>query len=132
MRVHTLRPQFVELMPKQLESGVLYVSMTYGTAIHLCCCGCGHRVVTPLAPDEWQLSFDGVAVWLDPSIGNWSFPCQSHYWIRGNSVEWARRWTQEEIRLGRARDRAQKTASATDRETESPPSIWQKLLRLFS
>jgi len=26
---------------------------------------------------------------LAPSIGNWSFPCNSHYWITGNEVRWA-------------------------------------------
>ena len=37
--------QFVEFIPKVLDEGVLYVSMTYATARHLCFCGCGMRVV---------------------------------------------------------------------------------------
>ncbi|WP_353963011.1 DUF6527 family protein [Streptomyces sp. NBC_00365] len=39
-------------------------------------CGCGRKVVTPLAPQEWKLTLDGVSVSLHPSIGNWSFPLQ--------------------------------------------------------
>ena len=37
-----------------------------------CCCGCGEEVVTPFSPAQWQMSFDGEAVSLHPSIGNWN------------------------------------------------------------
>lgn len=135
MRVARLRPEFVEFMPQVLENGVLYVSMTYSTVIHLCCCGCGNRVVTPLAPDEWSLRYDGVAVWLDPSVGNWSFPCQSHYWIRSNRIEWARRWSPEEIEVGRRSDRALKRRAAETPPAElgrSSRSVLQWLKGLFT
>jgi hypothetical protein len=39
MKQATVIPQYVELMPGQLEDGVLYISEKYGTAIHKCCCG---------------------------------------------------------------------------------------------
>ena len=84
-----LSHKFVEFVPNVLEKGVLYVSVTYGTASHLCCCGCGREVVTPITPTGWKLIFDGETVSLDPSIGNWNFPCRSHYWISNNRVEWA-------------------------------------------
>jgi Family of unknown function (DUF6527) len=71
--------QFVEFMPKLLDDGVLYVSMTYATASHRCFCGCGMKVVTPLSPTDWRLTFDGDSLSLHPSIGNWSYPCRSHY-----------------------------------------------------
>ena len=32
--------------------------------------------------------FDGRTISLNPSIGNWSYPCRSHYWIKGNRVVW--------------------------------------------
>jgi hypothetical protein len=32
-----LTPEFVELVPPELEEGVLYVSMLYGSVIHKCC-----------------------------------------------------------------------------------------------
>src|SRR5271168_3745134 len=90
--------QFVEHMPEHLDEGVVYVSIPYATAAHKCCCGCGREVVTPLSPTDWKLIFDGVSVSLDPSIGSWSFPCQSHYWIQHNRVRWAGRWTQDKTK----------------------------------
>src|SRR4051812_23143200 len=120
-----VRHQFVEYIPETLEAGTIYVSMRFATAVHRCCCGCGNEVVTPLAPTDWQLSFDGETISLDPSIGNWNFPCQSHYFITRNRVEWARTWTKHEIDAGRARDRANKE----EEHTESKPRerFWQKL-----
>lgn len=95
-------------MPGALEYGTLYISMHYGTAVHLCCCGCGEEVVTPFSPTDWTLRFDGERVTLDPSIGNWSFPCQSHYWIRDNRIVWAAHWTPERVAQGRRADREAK------------------------
>jgi Family of unknown function (DUF6527) len=103
-----LVPQFVEAIPEDLESGVLYVSMPCATAIHKCACGCGREVVTPFSPTDWKLLFDGENVTLEPSIGNWSFPCRSHYWIRGGKVRWAGSMSQNQIDEGRTRDRALK------------------------
>jgi hypothetical protein len=100
-----LRHEFVEFIPDELEEGVLYVSIPYATAAHLCACGCGREVITPISPTDWKVIFDGATVSLDPSIGNWSFPCQSHYWIRRGRIRWARKWTREEIEAGRARGR---------------------------
>lgn len=86
----TLRPVFVESVPNThlVESDVLYVSMAYATAIHKCACGCGSETVTPLAPDEWSLIYDGETISLTPSIGNQRLECGSHYWIRQNKVDW--------------------------------------------
>ena len=83
-----LSHEFVKSVPKELEAGVLYISMEYRTAIHKCCCGCGEQVVTPFSPKRWKLKFDGKTVSLHPSIGNWSFQCRSHYWIKSNAVLW--------------------------------------------
>lgn len=91
MKHERITHEFVEYIPEQLTEGVVYVSIPFRTVVHRCCCGCGLEVVTPLSPTKWTLSFDGQAISLTPSIGNWSFPCQSHYWIRGNRVEVARR-----------------------------------------
>ncbi len=74
----------------QMEEGVVYVSMPYAIAVHLCCCGCGNEVVTPFHPKQWRLTFDGESISLSPSIGNWSFDCQSHYWITQDRVMWDR------------------------------------------
>jgi len=80
---------FSRLIPDSLSDGVLYISMDYGTVIHLCACGCGEKVITPLSPTDWQLLYDGEGVTLKPSIGNYNFPCRSHYWIRNSRVVWA-------------------------------------------
>lgn len=95
-----LIPKFVETIPEDIEEGIIYISMEYATAIHKCCSGCGQQVVTPFSPTDWNLTFDGKSVSLSPSIGNWSFPCQAHYWIKNNEIIWASRWTKEQIRHG--------------------------------
>lgn len=107
-RVQRLDHEFTHYIPEKLEEGKLYVSVAFATVAHRCCCGCGNEVVTPLSPTDWQLVFDGEAVSLDPSIGNWGFPCRSHYWIRRGRVRWARRWSEEEIQAGRAQNRRSK------------------------
>lgn len=108
-RIASLHPQFVEFIPEDLARGVLYITMQYATAAHSCCCGCGREVVTPLSPTDWKLIFDGRSVSLEPSIGNWSFPCQSHYWIRHNHIRWAPHWSESQIDAGRGYDAAAKS-----------------------
>lgn len=143
MRRQSIVHRFVEFIPEQLEEGTVYVSVEYATALHHCCCGCGSQVVTPLAPDEWKLIFDGETISLDPSIGNWSFPCQSHYWVRRNKVAWAGQRTTEQIDAGRASDQAlnahgapvdittgDEIASTTMKGTES--SWFEPVRRWFS
>ena len=107
-RINSLEHKFVDHIPDILDDGVLYVSIPFATAVHRCCCGCGSEVVTPLDPTDWRMTFDGKSVSLCPSIGNWSFDCQSHYWIHRNQIRWARRLSEDEIAKGRARDRFQK------------------------
>ncbi|ABD10270.1 hypothetical protein ThrDRAFT_01694 [Frankia casuarinae] len=102
-RLDAVRHEFVECIPETLIQGVVYVSIAYATVAHSCCCGCGNVAYTPLAPGRWALTFDGRSISLDPSIGNWSFPCQSHYWIERNRVHWHAAWTAEKIQKGRAR-----------------------------
>jgi hypothetical protein len=104
----TIQHKFVEFIPDVIEEGILYISIPYCTAIHKCVCGCGNEVVTPLSPTDWELTFNGKAVSLDPSIGNWSFKCQSHYWITKNSIRVARQWSADEIEYGRKNDSKKK------------------------
>lgn len=103
-----LRHRFVEFLPELLEEGSLYISVDYATASHKCCCGCGEAVVTPLSPTDWKLIFDGESVSLSPSIGNWGFPCRSHYWIKESKVQWAEDMSQEQVENVRLRDRLAK------------------------
>lgn len=78
--------RFVEFIPRALEEGILYITVEYKAAVHLCACGCGSKVITPITPNHWKMIYDGKTVSLSPSIGNWSFECQSHYWIRKNEI----------------------------------------------
>lgn len=90
----TARPapthRFVNTIPsrRDLEPGVIYVSINHTTAVHLCMCGCGNETVTPIRPDGWTISFNGEHISLRPSIGNWRYPCQSHYYITNGHVRW--------------------------------------------
>lgn len=99
-----LKHEFVEFIPDELEQDTVYVSIRFATASHLCVCGCGNKVVTPIRPTDWTLLFDGRTISLEPSIGNWSFPCQSHYYVRKNRVKWAPKWSREQIERGRRYD----------------------------
>jgi hypothetical protein len=105
----TIQHQFVDTVPDALQEGVVYVCIPYTTAVHRCLCGCGEEVVTPIRPTGWSLTFDGVTVSLHPSIGNWDFPCRSHYWITHNRVRWDRQWTPAEVATGRRREDAHRT-----------------------
>ena len=104
MKATQIEHRFVDAIPEKLENGVMYVSIEFIAAVHKCLCGCGQEVVTPLSPTDWKLTFDGETVSLDPSVGNWSFDCQSHYWIRRNRVKWAGQMSKEQIAEVRAKD----------------------------
>lgn len=142
-----LNHEFVEFIPDELQERIIYISIRFATASHLCCCGCGNKAVTPLRPTDWKLIFDGKTVSLDPSIGNWSFACQSHYWITHNKVQCAPPWSKERIEAGRNRDRRRKQryfqqvedidVSAAAKEPAGVPvvatkGLWQKLKSLWS
>lgn len=77
-------PVYVDLVPEELEEGKLYISEAYETAIHLCLCGCKNKTVTPLNKGQWTLIKAKDKISLVPSIGNYYFPCRSHYIITNN------------------------------------------------
>jgi hypothetical protein len=104
----TLRHEFVEYIPSQLEEGVIYISMEYRLAVHKCVCGCGKKVITPFSPTDWELRFYGETISLSPSIGNWNFDCQSHYWIIKNQIKHSGRWDERQISDGRKQDKKRK------------------------
>ncbi|MGD0900465.1 MAG: DUF6527 family protein [Thermoguttaceae bacterium] len=114
-----LTHEFVEFIPDELKERTLYVSIRYKTVVHLCCCGCGRQVVTPLSPTAWKLTFDGVSISLYPSIGSWNLPCRSHYWIERNRAKWSRQWSQAQIEAGRAAE-ARATARYYGTEVRKP------------
>ncbi|MEO5858381.1 MAG: DUF6527 family protein [Pyrinomonadaceae bacterium] len=102
------KTEFTEFIPDELEAATVYVSIPHRTVTHKCPCGCEMEVVTPLSPTDWRLTFDGETVSLHPSIGNWSYPCRSHYWIRNSKIVWDFPWSDAEIQAGRSLDKQRK------------------------
>ena len=84
-------------MPKDLQAGVLYVSEEFFTAAHLCACGCGTKIRTPLGPTEWSVEEDPQGPTLWPSVGNWQQACRSHYWFHNGEVVWGDAWSPAQI-----------------------------------
>lgn len=108
MKVVRFRLAVAGSIPEVLAPDTLYVTADRDVAGHLCACGCGREVITPISPTDWSISFDRRGASLSPSIGNWAFPCRSHYFIRSGGVVWARDMSNSAIEQGRRRDRARK------------------------
>lgn len=78
------------------------------------------------------LTFDGEAISLWPSVGNWKLPCRSHSIIDNGRVIECAAWTDEQIRAERARDRKAKaryygTAVTGEEPVPLPPEPHQSL-----
>ena len=100
----------VHYMPKELKPGVLYVSEEFDIAMHLCACGCGSKVKTPLGPTEWSVEETNSGPTLRPSVGNWQQACQSHYVIYRGEIRWADKWAPEQIAAGRRHEEERRRA----------------------
>lgn len=90
MRARQFQPLFVDNVPASLKEEVLYICLPYRTMSHLCACGCGRRIVTPLRPARrgWTFSYDGENASVYPSVGLAKLPCKSHYIIDQGRVHW--------------------------------------------
>lgn len=127
MKASQFRLAEVESFPRPLQAGVLYYSERFSGAAHACACGCGMEVITPISTVQWRITRNARGVSLRPSIGNWNFPCQSHYWIIDGAVHWSTDMTEEQIRAGRAynsalREQYFKAKSAEQSLITSQPS----------
>lgn len=110
----------VHYVPAVLEPGALYVSEAFEVAVHLCACGCGAKVVTPLDATGWRFTEKVGQATLHPSIGNWQLPCRSHYWIRSGKVVWAEDWSEERVEAGRRAEAERARAWDASRPATSP------------
>ena len=88
-----ITPVFVDgYMPDYdtFEERKVYISRQYNTAIHRCLCGCGGKTVMPIGDEnntektECTMQENEDKVSFSPSVGNWNFPCRSHYVITNN------------------------------------------------
>lgn len=105
MKTKKINHVFQTIIQDELEENKVYISLDYNTAIHKCACGCGEEVVTPISPSDWKLIYNGESVSLSPSIGNWSYSCRSHYWIRDGYIVWAENWTEEKVNKIREKEK---------------------------
>lgn len=121
MRIHQIEHLFVDYIPDALDDGVLYVSIPFATATHKCFCGCGWEVTTPIAPNAWELTFNGRSVSLAPSVGSRNLKCRSHYWIRKNKVVWLVPFVEPGLR---------QPAYLAEQENAAP-GVFNRILRLL-
>ena len=134
--------EFVDFIPEVILDDIIFISIECRTAVHKCFCGCQTEVVTPLSPTDWKIIFDGETISLHPSIGNWSFPCKSHYWVKENSILWAPKWSSRQIKKGRVLNIKAKEKQYTSNElnlevkttknTTSHLSLWNKIKNIFT
>ena len=89
---------------------MLYVAEEFGAALHLCACGCGIKVSTPLLPTEWTLCESSNGPSLQPSVGNWQLPCRSHYLIDDGEILWLGEWSGEQVVAGRKSEEMRRSA----------------------
>jgi hypothetical protein len=126
--------QRVQFMPKVLSPGILYVAEEFGAAAHLCACGCGAKVRTPLGPVDWLLEETIEGPSLYPSVGNWQQACKSHYWIFEGKVIWEDEWSPKQIAAGRRHEqrRARAYYDGLDRKRVGLRAwLWQRVKDSF-
>lgn len=114
----------VQYLPRELAPGILYVSEEFAVAGHLCACGCGHKVITPLGPAEWTFTERKGRATLHPSIGNWQLPCRSHYVIAEGQIRWGDQWSEAQVAAGRRAEEKRRQAYYASRARRN---LWQRL-----
>ena len=127
--MNTITVKRVTYLPQYLSFGVLYVSEKYAVAGHVCACGCGSKVITPLGPVEWTLNEINGHCSLWPSIRNPHLPCRSHYVITGGQIRWAGEWLDDQATAERRPADRLRQAYYAERERER--LFWWGLRRFF-
>lgn len=135
MKINKFVLQRVSFMPQELRSGILYVSEEFNTSAHLCACGCGSKIRTPLGPTDWSFVETDSGPSLYPSIGNWQIACKSHYWIRKGNVMWANEWTYDQIMAGRHEEENRRLSyynALGNSKNKAHKNFWEWIKNLFS
>jgi hypothetical protein len=139
VKVQIVSPEYVEQLPEQLEEGVLYICEEFDLTAHKCCCGCGEDVYNKLSPAKWRLvKMPDGSVSLDPSVGNWKYSCQSHYWIRNNRVIDAGPMSARAIQVVQQRDLRDRDRyiahvnAQADQANEQSMNLWERTRALFA
>ena len=86
----TMKAVHVDKLPddRDMDQGKLYIDDHHQLAAHLCCCGCGERVLMSIGPLGWKYSEEDGKPTFSPAIGGFGFPCRSNYFIRKGEVVW--------------------------------------------
>ncbi|WP_353621915.1 DUF6527 family protein [Variovorax saccharolyticus] len=113
-----------------MQFGVLYVSGR--TAVHLCACGCGVQIRTPLGTTGWRLVETNDGPTLEPSVCNWASHCRSHYAIRRGVIEWAEPLPEYLVSAALAREADRKEILATPDNPKFVLAIWDSLNKCCS
>ncbi len=135
--METLTPKFVELIPansEELMQGIIYICAKHKTVVHRCPCGCGGLSEFVLSPTRFRMTYDGDSVTFSPSVGNPHLGCRSHYWIRGNQIEWCLPMQDWEISHAREREHREtlKARKAQDfHKGKGVGSLWGKLVKVW-
>lgn len=93
----------VDRFPDTLGKEKLYWSKEFKITAHLCACGCGDVIYLPIGPTDYSIAVHDQGPTLRPSIGNWNV-CNAHYFITNGEVQWARKWTSQQIAVARAQE----------------------------
>ncbi len=91
MKIHEIKPVFVEEIKSTIEEGIIYISEKYNVSVHLCACGCKGKTVLPFNTEgEWRMVNNNGKISFSPSIGNFSgeSPYHAHYYITENKIIW--------------------------------------------
>lgn len=99
----------VDRFPDTLGKEKLYWSKEFKITAHLCACGCGDVIYLPIGPTDYSIAVHDQGPTLRPSIGNWNV-CNAHYFITNGEVQWARKWTSQQIAVARAQEDARREA----------------------
>jgi len=92
--ISELKPVYLIHLPpwKEMENGILYISLQFGVANHLCACGCGQQTVMPFGKGDlgWNMTDNNGEISFTPSIGNFmgEDPYHAHYYITNNKIIW--------------------------------------------
>jgi hypothetical protein len=122
--VKTIALERVTYLPREFAPDTLYVSEEYAVSGHLCACGCGNKVVTPLGPAEWSFWERDGRPSLHPSIGSWQLPCKSHYYITDGRIQSAPAWSDVAIASGRQAEEQRRRAYYDS--LKAPRGFWRE------
>lgn len=122
--------QDVERLPQEPLESILYVSQEHEITMHLCACGCGHKVVTFLG-DGHQVYGDNEFPTVLPSIGVWDAKCRSHYFIDSGKILWANKFSEAEIASSMRKQLARHVASSGKHTPKNVPWYVRVYRRIF-